>query len=271
MRACIIGLVNEKGGCGKTTTAVNLGALLAESGAGKGTRVLLIDMDPQGSAVKCVGQATSFPEEGSLAELLRISPPGRVPLAEYVVRSNWAGHIDFVPTHHDSMIAAQRFMVEAHLSPSQVLEKIIRPISDSYDYILIDSGPSAGILFWNVLLASDYAIIPTIPDYLNIEGLPRTFEAMERINNEFGRKPELVGILPTVYRKGLETQEKNLALLRDAFPEKVLPPVPQNIDVQEAYARRVPVHHYNSRAPAASAYASVTVEVIKRVKEKTPA
>ena len=271
MRARIIGLVNEKGGCGKTTTAVNLGALLARSGAERGVRVLLVDMDPQGSAAKCVGQVTSFPEKRSLAELITASPAGRVPLAEYVMRSKWAGHLEFIPTHHDSMVAAQRYMLEIHLSPSQVLDKLIQPIVDSYDYIIIDSGPSAGILFWNVLLASDYAIIPTIPDYINIEGLPRTLEAMERINNEFGKKPALIGILPTVYRRGLEAQEKSLALLRNAFPDKVLTPVPQNVDVQEAFARRVPVYEYNPHAASAAAYASVTMEVIKRVKEKRAA
>lgn len=271
MPSCIIGIVNEKGGCGKTTTAVNLAALLARAGMTRGTRVLLVDMDPQGSAAKCVGQVSNFPENGSLAEILRASPPGRIPLAEYVQRSKWEGHLDFIPTHHASMISAQRSMLEDNLSPANILNRILRPISKSYHYIIIDSGPSAGILFWNVLLASNYAIVPTIPDYINIEGLPRTFEAMERINNEFGRKPELIGILPTVYRRGLEAQEKSMAVLKKHFGELLLSPIPQNIDVQEAFGKRVPVYFFNPRAPAAEAYGKITMEVMKRVKEKAPA
>jgi len=271
MSSCIIGIVNEKGGCGKTTTAVNLAALLARAGLKKGTRVLLVDMDPQGSAAKCVGQVTNFAEEGSLAEILVTSPPGRIPLAEHVLRSKWEGHLDFVPTHHDSMAGAQRVMIEKNLNPAQVLDKILKPIADSYHFIIIDSGPSIGILYWNVLLACNYAIVPTIPDYINMEGLPRTFEAMERIKNEFGRKPELIGILPTVYRRGLASQETNMAALRKHFGDLLLSPIPQNIDVQEAFARRIPVYFYNKSAPAAEAYGKVTMEVMKRVKEKTPA
>jgi chromosome partitioning protein len=245
MPSCIIGIVNEKGGCGKTTTAVNLAALLSLAGVKRGRSVLLIDMDPQGSAVKCVGKVANFPEKGSLAEVLRASPPGRIPLVEYIQRSEWEGHLDFVPTHHDSMASVQRLMLENNLNPAQILDKILKPIAERYQYIIIDSGPSVGILFWNVLLASNYAIVPTIPDYINMEGLPRTFEAMERIKNEFGRKPELIGMM--------------------------LPPIPQNVDVQEAFGRRVPVHFYDPRAPAAEAYGKVTMEVMRRVKEKVPA
>jgi chromosome partitioning protein len=271
MPSRIIGIVNEKGGCGKTTTAVNLAALLALAGTKRGNSVLLIDMDPQGSAAKCVGKVANFPEKGSLAEVLRASPPGRIPLDEYIHRSEWDGHLDFIPTHHDSMASAHRLMLENNLNPAQILDRVLKPIADRYQYIIIDSGPSVGILFWNVLLACNFAIVPTIPDYINIEGLPRTFEAMERIKNEFGRKPELIGILPTVYRTGIDAHERSMMALRNHFGDMMLPSIPQNVDVQEAFGRRVPVYFYNPRAPAAEAYGKVTMEVIKRVKEKAPA
>jgi chromosome partitioning protein len=169
------------------------------------------------------------------------------------------------------MAKAQRDIVENNLNPAQVLDKILRPIADNYDYIMIDSGPSVGILYWNVLLASNYAIVPTIPDYINMEGLPRTFEAMERIENEFGRKPVLIGILPTVYRRGLAAQEANMTALRKHFGKLLLEPIPMNTDVQEAFARRIPVYFYNRTAPGAQAYGKATMEVMKRVKEKAPA
>lgn len=270
MSASIIGIVNEKGGCGKTTTAVNLAALLARAGLKSGTRVLLIDMDPQGSAAKCVGQKPNFPGTGSLGEVLLSDPPGRIPLDEYIQHSGWEGHLDYVPTHHGVMIEAQRHM-RGLLKRGEVLERVLKQIEANYHYIIIDSGPSAGVLFWNVLVASQFAIVPTIPDYINIEGLPRTFEAMERIETEFGRKPRLIGVLPTVYRQGLDAQNRYMNALKKRFGDLMLPAIPQNIDVQEAFGKRVPVYYFNSRAPGAVAYGRVTMEVMKRVKEKAPA
>jgi len=268
MPAKIIALVNEKGGVGKTATAVNLAGLLAESGQRLGKRVLLVDIDPQGSAAKCVGMTTSFQENGSLAELLVATPPGKIPLKEHVERSKWPGHLEFVPTHYESMLLAEQNMSSLHLNPVAVLQKLLAPVRNSYDYILIDSGPSAGLFLWNVLLAADWAIVPTQPDYVSIEGLPRTLGAMKKIRAEFGRQPQLLGILPTIYRKGLDAHEKNLLMLRKAFPGKLLPEIPINIHVPEAFSRRMPVHRYNSDASAARAYIEVTKEVIRRVQEE---
>lgn len=264
MPAKIIALVNEKGGVGKTATAVNLAAMLAEAGAPAGKKILLVDVDPQGSAVKCVGQTTSFVEDGSIAQLLLAEPPGRLPLMEFVHRSEWNGHLDYVPNHYESMLVAEQRLTSVHLNPVAVLQKILAPVRNLYDHIIIDSGPSAGIFLWNVLLVADYAIVPTVPDYVSIEGLPRTMGAMKKIRAEFGRQPQLMGILPTIYRKGVDAHETNLKMLHKAFPEKILPVIPINIDVPEAFSRRLPVHRFNPDAPATKAYASVTKEVIRR-------
>lgn len=272
MPAKIIALVNEKGGVGKTATAVNLAAMLAEAGASRDRRILLIDVDPQGSAVKCVGQTTSFEEDGSIAQLMVATPPGKLPLMEFVRRSKWLGHLDYVPNHYESMLSAEQRLTSIHMNPVGVLQKILAPVRNLYDHIIIDSGPSAGVFLWNVLLAADYAIVPTVTDYVSIEGLPRTLGAMKKIRAEFGRQPELMGILPTIFRKGVEAHESNLRMLQNAFPKKVFPAIPINIDVPEAFSRRLPVHQFNPDAPATKAYAVVTMEVIRRGKEeKAPA
>lgn len=272
MPAKIIALVNEKGGVGKTATAVNLAAMLAEVGARAGWKILIVDVDPQGSAVKCVGETTAFDEDGSIAQLFLATPPGRLPLMEFVRKSKWHGHLDYVPNHYESMLVAEQRMTSVHLNPVGVLQKILAPVRNLYHHIIIDSGPSAGVFLWNVLLAADYAIVPTVTDYVSIEGLPRTLWAMKKIRAEFGRQPQLMGILPTIFRKGVDAHEKNLRKLHAAFPEKILPVIPINIDVPEAFSRRLPVHRYNPDAAATKAYALVTKEVIRRGKEeKAPA
>jgi chromosome partitioning protein len=271
MSAKIIGMVNHKGGCGKTTTAVNMCGMLAEwPGGKKNRRLLLIDMDPQGSANKCIYDGDFSSPQGTLAELLLATPPGRIPLDTYLTHSRWPGRIDFVPSHDESMVEAQLGMMQRHINPVTVLRKLILPVLEMYDYVIIDTGPTQGMLMCNVLYASDYAIVPTILDAINLEELPKTLKNFDRLDIEFGKKPKLIGVLPTVFRKGVRIQEELLEMLIKRFGSLVFNPIPMNTDVQEAYKARTPIHRYNPSAPAVRAYASLTSEVIKRAqKEKT--
>jgi chromosome partitioning protein len=269
MSAKVIGMINHKGGCGKTTTAVNMCGMIAEWPApDKANNILLVDMDPQGSANKCLGEGETRAPHGTLAELLLATPPGRIPLDTYILHSRWPGKIDFVPSEDESMVEAQLGMLQRHINPVTVLRKLLRPVLEMYRYIVVDTGPTQGMLMWNVLYASDYAIIPTILDAINLEELPKTLKNFDRLEVEFGRKPRLIGILPTVFRKGVTIQEDLLGMLRKRFGPLVFEPIPLNTDVQEAYKARLPIHRYNPSAPAVKAYASMTAEVMKRVQKE---
>lgn len=281
MDAKVIGIINHKGGCGKTTTAVNLCGMIAEWPPGNRPRkVLLIDMDPQGSALKCVscdqhangggalrGQGAS-PGQGSLPDLLLATPPGRLPLAVHVQRSPWPGHIDYVPSKEEAMVEAQVVMTQRHINPVAVLRRLLKPVLGLYDYIIVDTGPTQGILMWNVLYAIDYAIIPTMLDAISLQELPKVLRNIDRLEVEFDQRPRLLGILPVSYRKGVTIQEEVLDHLRQKFHALLFEPVPLNTDIPEAYNANLPIHRYNASAPATKAYTLVTKEVLKRAQKE---
>lgn len=289
MDAKVIGIINHKGGCGKTTTAVNLCGMIAEWPVGnKPRKVLLIDMDPQGSALKCVscdprangaGQGSSperggarelgaLPRQGSLPDLLLATPPGRLPLAVHVQRSPWPGHIDYVPSNEEAMVEAQVVMTQRHINPVAVLRRLLKPILGLYDYVVVDTGPTQGILMWNVLYAIDYAVIPTMLDGISLQELPKVLRNIDRLEVEFDQRPRLLGILPVSYRKGVTIQEEVLSHLQQKFHGLLLEPVPLNTDIPEAYNANLPIHRYNASAPATKAYALVTKEVLKRAQKE---
>jgi chromosome partitioning protein len=266
MNAKIIGIVNHKGGCGKTTTAVNLCGMITEWPP-RARKVLLIDMDPQGSALKCVG-SDQRPDDGVLADLLLATPPGRLPLAVHIQRSPWTGHLDYVPSREEAMVEAQAIMMQRHINPVAVLRRLIKPVAGLYDYIIIDTGPTQGILMWNVLYAIDYAIIPTILDAISLQELPKVLRNIDRLEIEFDQRPKLLGILPISYRKGVTIQEEVLNHLHKRFRGLMLEPVPLNTDIPEAYQAKLPVHRYNASAPATKAYAAVAKEVMNRAQKE---
>ena len=268
MDAKIIGIINHKGGCGKTTTAVNLCGMIAEWPPSEShRRVLLIDMDPQGSALKCVGFDQHASGDGALADLLLATPPGRLPLAVHVQRSSWPGHVDYVPSKEEAMVEAQVVMMQRHINPVSVLRRLIKPVLSLYDFIIVDTGPTQGILMWNVLYAIDYAIIPTILDAISLQELPKVLRNIDRLEVEFDQRPKLLGILPVSYRKGVTIQEEVLNNLQGKFRGLLFEPIPLNTDIPEANNANLPIHRYNAGAPATKAYASVTKEVLKRVKK----
>lgn len=269
MDAKIIGIINHKGGCGKTTTAVNLCGMIAEWPPSDSPRkVLLIDMDPQGSALKCVSCDQRASEDGVLADLLLATPPGRLPLAVHIKRSPWPGHIDYVPSKEEAMVEAQVVMTQRHINPVAVLRRLLKPILSLYDYIVVDTGPTQGILMWNVLYAIDYAIIPTVLDAISLQELPKVLRNIDRLEVEFDQRPKLIGILPVSYRKGVMIQEEMLNHLRQKFHGLLFESIPLNTDIPEAYNANLPIHRYNASAPATKAYTAVTKEVLKRVQKE---
>jgi len=268
MDARVIGIINHKGGCGKTTTAVNMCGMIAEwPPSDKLRKVLLIDMDPQGSALKCVSYDQNPAGEGDLAELMLATPPGRLPLAVHIQRSPWPGHIDYIPSKEEAMVEAQALMTQRHINPVAVLRRLIKPVLNLYDSIIVDTGPTQGILMWNVLYAIDYALVPTMLDTISLQELPKVLRNLDRLEIEFDQRPKLLGVLPVSYRKGVSIQEEVLEHLHQKFRGLMFEPVPLNTDIPEAYNARLPIHRYNASAPATKAYVAATKEVMNRVQK----
>ncbi|MGD8604139.1 MAG: AAA family ATPase, partial [Anaerolineales bacterium] len=168
----IYALVNQKGGVGKTTTAINLGAYLAEFGQ----RVLLVDLDPQANATASLGVNQADVERGSYDALLSLASAGDVLLRNPKLR------LSLMPSS-SALAGAQVEMVNLPERES-LLRKALQPIKNQYDYILIDSPPSLGLLTLNALLAADDGVlIPIQCEYLALEGLTQLMATLRRIQN----------------------------------------------------------------------------------------
>ena len=269
MQAKIIGIVNTKGGVTKTTTAVNLAAMLADGSLGAPERVLLVDMDPQGSAAKCVAQVNVFADANrSLTPALLAQPVGRVPLETVICQSPWSDSLFYVPVHSESMKHAAGEILFNHKAPYTILRRLLSPLIGSFDTIIVDfmpTAPNVNVFFFNALSAIQYAIIPTQLTELALEGLPETFHELETARTDFEQEIKVLGILPAEFRR-TNSQDTFLTVLRAQYGGQVFDPIPLSTDVSDAFAARLPVHRYNSSAAATRAFKEFCRQVTARVR-----
>ena len=267
--AISLGVINTKGGVGKTTTAANLAAMLADGTLGQPYQVLLIDMDPQGSASKYLGRVSSYDEpELSLAPALTATPTGAVPLENLLCISPWAENLYFVPVHTPTMKAAPKEF-QGRKRPDEVLRYLLAPLRSSFHFIIIDFLPSAtssNILFFNALSASDYAIVPTQLTQFAMEGLTETQNEIIEAQTVYGR-PSLLGILATEVRN-VKSQRMLLEDARNQNPGLVFDAtIPMSTDVSDAVIKRLPLHLYAPNSSATEAYIKFGRETIDRVEK----
>lgn len=265
-----LGVINTKGGVGKTTTAVNLAAMLADGSLGEAYRVLLVDMDPQGSAAKCVAQTHAFEDERlSLTPALLAQPTGKVRLENVICESPWTPNLFYVPVHTDSMKRAAGEILFNHKAPYTILRRLLAPLQNVFDFILVDfmpTAPNVNVFFYNSLSAIDLAIIPTQLTELSLEGLPETFGEIETGRQDFERDIRLAGILPTEYRK-VRSQKAFLSVLRRKYPDLVFDPIPLSTDVSDAFAARLPLHQYSPGSTASLEYLRFGKELLQRAEK----
>ena len=190
-RAKVISIVNQKGGVGKTTSTINLGAALAEAGR----RVLLIDFDSQASMTTGLGiKPVQLKEQyGSIWYLLNDSNAN---VSEYILKSNVPG-LDFIRGHKDLAAADAAFVSE--IAKEHKLRKILEPVMENYDDILIDCSPSLGTLTINALTASNGVLIPLECEYFAVLGLGLVRETIEKVKGNTNPSLEIVGILATMF------------------------------------------------------------------------
>jgi len=248
----IIAIANQKGGVGKTTTAVNLAATLAL----QGKTVLLLDMDPQGNASSGLGVA-SMAGERSIYNVLVDGEP----LAA-AVQPTSIERLSVVPSGKD-LSGAEVELVSAYARETR-LKKALKAVANKYDYVFIDCPPSIGLLTVNALAACGSVLIPMQCEYYALEGLSSLLETVKLIRSSLNPKLAIEGILLTMYDARNNLCRQVVADVRKHFAKHVYKTViPRNVRLSEASSHAVPVGQYDAASRGALAYVALAKEVLK--------
>ena len=251
--ARIIALCNQKGGVGKTTTTISLGAALAEYGR----KVLVIDFDPQGAL--SAGLGVNSHDGLTIYDLLL----GREKDTRLAVQGTSTPGLDIIPANID-LSAAEVHLVN-EVAREQILARVLRPVLGDYDVILVDCQPSLGLLTVNALTAAHGVLIPLECEYFALRGVALLVETIEKVKDRLNPAIQLDGILATMYDSRTLHSREVLERVVEAFGDSVLETVVgRTVKFPDASVAGTPITSYASEHPAARAYRQLARELIER-------
>lgn len=250
----IIAFSNQKGGIGKTTSAVNIAAAVAKSGK----KVLLCDLDPQGNATSGVGISKKGTTKTSYDLLI-----GRAEAAEVVLQTPF-DNLWVMPTNI-GLAGAEYELVSAE-KREYVLKERLEAIKDEFDYIMIDCPPSLGVLTVSALTAADGVVIPMVCEYYALEGLSQLMLTIRQVKKRYNSSLEITGILITMYDKRLNLTSQVRAELEKYYKDKLFETtIVRNVRLSEAPSYGMPVIYYDKSSKGAVAYTAVAAELVQRI------
>ena len=263
--ATVICVTNQKGGVGKTTTAVNLAFFLAKNKK----KTLLIDFDPQGNATSGLGIdkmpfEVDYEKEGisrTMSEVLL----GQKELSEIILNTKFKD-LDLAP------VTPQLANAEVNLAKLDKkfiqLREAIKRVRNLYDYIIIDSPPSLSLLTVNGMIASDYLLLPVQTEFYALEGVAQLLDSVKLVRKAMNPDLKLLGVLATMYDKRTSLSVQVLEEIRKYFKEKVFSSlIPRNVRLAEAPSHGVPVGAYDPFSKGSRSYKDLAKEVIQRVEK----
>jgi len=255
----VIVIANQKGGVGKTTTTINLGAALAELGR----HTLLVDMDPQSALSGAMGLDSDQLE----STIYNVLVDSRVAMRDIIYHAR--PNLDVAPSNID-LAAAEVELVSA-IGREYILKEVLAPVRDTYDYVLIDAPPSLGLLTVNALTAADEVIIPLQCEYLALRGVRFLLETIDKVKTKLNPALKIRGILATMYNTRTIHAQEVVGEIRTLFGDKVFDIIiKSSIRFAEAPLAHQPILEYDPRHDGATAYRQLAEVIVDGEKTSQP-
>ena len=250
----VISITNQKGGVGKTTSAINIAYFIAK----KGFRTLLVDFDPQGNATSGLGI-----DKNNLDFTMADVVSGEKQLGEIIIETEFS-KLKIAPS--TPILANAEVELASAKGRFTRLKDALKSVEADFDYVILDSPPSLSLLTVNGFIASDYLILPVQAEFYAMEGLGQLLESMKLVKKGMNPNLELLGVLPTMVDSRTTLGGQVLEEIKKFFPDKIFSnAIPRNIRLAEAPSHGVPIGVYDRFSKGARAYRVVSKEIIQRI------